>query len=124
MDWFRGISHHIIQNLSNRSLAPRHTRDEDTDAYVLAQVTYIFLTNPVYYYFISILYIFTVANSSCQRDFHTRTPIGAIWTSLLGPYIRHCVSGWCTWWRWDWPVRDIYNDRLDSEVGTSERAYK
>jgi len=38
MDWFRQISHLIIQNPSNRSLAPGHTRGEDVDAFVLAQV--------------------------------------------------------------------------------------
>jgi len=71
MDWFRQISHLIIQNLSNRSLAPGHTRGEDVDAIVLAHVTYIFFDkhikincfNPIYYYFINILFIFTAVNS-------------------------------------------------------------
>ena len=41
MDWFRQISHPIIQNPSNRSLAAGHARGEDVDAFVLAQVKYI-----------------------------------------------------------------------------------
>ena len=40
MDWYRRISHQIIQNPSNRSLAPGYAHGEDTNAIVLAQMTY------------------------------------------------------------------------------------
>jgi len=64
MDWYRRISHPIIQNPSNRFLAPGHARGEDVDAIVLAQVTYV---NFCFYpacYFLNISYIFTTTNSS------------------------------------------------------------
>ena len=66
MDWFRRISHSIIQNPSNRSLAPRHSHGKDMDAIVLEQVTFIYLCfNPVYYCFPNKLHIFTAVNSLC-----------------------------------------------------------
>ena len=66
MDWLRRISHLIIQNPSNRSLALGYTLGEEVDAIVPAQVTFIYLYfNPVYYCFLNKLYILTAANSSC-----------------------------------------------------------
>ena len=41
INWYRQISHLVIQNLSNRSLAPGHTCGDDVDAIVLAQVTHV-----------------------------------------------------------------------------------
>jgi len=62
----------MIQNLSNRSLAPGHPLIEDVDAIVLTQVIYYFITNPcnILYMFVgfSNMYIFTTANRSCQDD--------------------------------------------------------
>ena len=55
MNWYRQISHSIIQNPFDRSSTPYHMRGEDVDAIVLAQV----------FYFLSILYIFTSVNRSC-----------------------------------------------------------
>ena len=73
MEWFRLVSHPMIQNPSNRSLAPGHPRVEDVDAIVLTQIIYCFITNScnILYMFVgfsNILYIFTTANHSCQDD--------------------------------------------------------
>ena len=69
MEWFRLVAHPIIQNLSDRSLAPGYPCVEDVDAIVLTQVIYYFITNscnPIYIFMgiSNILYIFTTVNHS------------------------------------------------------------
>ena len=66
MDIWIGIDGYLINhsNSSNRSLASGHTCGEEVNVIMLAQVIVNFCFNPACY-FLNILYIFTVANSSC-----------------------------------------------------------
>ena len=70
MEWFRLVSHPMIQNSSNRSLAPGHPRVEGIDAIVLTQIIYCFVTSscsPINIFggISNILNIFTTTNRSC-----------------------------------------------------------
>jgi len=82
MEWFRLLSHPMIQNSSNRYLAPGHPRVEDVNAIVLTQVIYYFITNScnILYMFVgfsNILFIFTTVNRSCQDDCRACSRTGA-----------------------------------------------